>query len=122
MKDFIKLWLPVIGYGIVIFWVSSLPQPFGIEIEQGNIDKVLHFCEYAVLGFLLMRPLCGPNTPLTRKGAFIVALLIGVVYGITDELHQSIVPGRDASICDVIFDAVGTLAGIILFDRIRKNT
>ena len=52
--------------------------------------------------------------PGTRVGPRALALILGVplLYGIVDEWHQSFVPGRDASLRDVVADAVGAAVGI----------
>ena len=115
MKTFLKLWLPVIAYAVLIFWISSLERPFDVSFETGNIDKVIHFLEYSVFGFLLIRAIYGSDIRISRSVAIIMAFLIGVLYGITDELHQSVVPGRFAEISDFIFDSIGSFVGAIMF-------
>ena len=106
-----KLWLPVIAYAILIFWISSLERPFGIKYEIGYLDKLVHFLEYSVFGFLLVRAIYGSDIKTSRKIAILIAFLIGSLYGITDELHQSVVPGRFATISDFIFDSLGSFFG-----------
>ena len=64
---------------------------------------VLHVGEYAVLGGLLR--LGGLSAP--------AAALASVAYGFTDELHQAVVPGRDASFADLGFDVVGAVLGVV---------
>lgn len=113
MRNFLKSWLPVIAYAILIFWISSLERPFNIRFEAGNIDKVIHFLEYSVFGFLLIRAIYGSDIRISRSVAIIMAFLIGTLYGITDELHQSVVPGRFAEIADFIFDSIGSFVGAI---------
>jgi VanZ family protein len=40
-----------------------------------------------------------------------LAAAITIVYGVTDEFHQSFVPGRSADAYDLAADAAGALAG-----------
>jgi VanZ family protein len=40
---------------------------------------------------------------------------------IADEIHQSVIPARDASITDVFLDAIGILLAIYLVLRLYKN-
>jgi VanZ family protein len=42
---------------------------------------------------------------------FSTAALAAVLYGLSDEVHQSFIPGRDASVGDVVADALGALLG-----------
>ena len=41
-----------------------------------------------------------------------MTLMIGMCYGVSDEWHQSFIPGRVASIWDALFDAVGIAAAV----------
>lgn len=117
MKGFSKLWLPVIIYAILIFWISSLESPFGIEYEAGNIDKLIHFLEYLIFGFFLIRAIRGSDSKISRNAAILITFIIGAFYGFTDELHQSVVPGRFATISDFIFDSLGALVGALMFKK-----
>jgi VanZ family protein len=117
LKAFSKLWLPVIIYAILIFWISSLERP--IELEIRHIDKLAHLLEYSLFGFLLIRAIHGSDANISRKAAVITAFAIGALYGLTDEIHQSVVPGRIASISDFIFDSIGSFVGAVIFAKKR---
>ncbi len=65
-------------------------------------DYVLHFTVYAVLGALIYWAAGGGGR------GWVMAALLGALYGATDEYHQSFVPGRDASIKDWTADVAGT--------------
>ncbi len=56
------------------------------------------------------------------------SLIIGILYAISDEIHQLFVPGRSGKVTDVIIDSLGILTGIVFFlivektvKQIRKN-
>lgn len=104
-------WAPAIAWMALIFVLSAqsqLPTP-----EQRWVDFLLeksaHFFEFAVLAFLLLRTV-GP-AQLGCRRAFAAALLIASLYALTDEFHQSYVPGRDADWLDVVFDWAGAFVG-----------
>ena len=48
------------------------------------------------------------------KYKFSISILVGLIYAITDEIHQSFIPGRTASIRDVCIDTCGVFLGIII--------
>jgi VanZ family protein len=104
MRQF-KLWGPVVAWAAVIFALSSVPS---LSSGLGTWDEVLrkgaHITEYAVLGALLLRALDRPA----------LALLIGIAYAGTDELHQHFVSGRHSSPFDVAFDACGLALGLLI--------
>jgi len=51
-----------------------------------------------------------------------IAWLMAVLYAVTDEFHQSFVPGRHPAILDVIiFDNLGALLSLWLVDVYRKQ-
>ena len=114
-KSFSKLWLPVIAYAILIFWTSFIEGPFGIELKVKNIDKVIHLLEYSIFGFLLIRAIHGSAPRISGNAAILITFVIGAFYGLTDELHQSVVPGRFATISDFIFDSIGSLVGAVVY-------
>ena len=106
----LRLWAPVVGWAAVIFALSSIPSlSTGLGVWDTVLRKGAHTVEYAVLGALLLRAF----------GARLPALLVGVAYAASDELHQHFVRGRHASPVDVGIDTVGLLLGILLLEHAR---
>ena len=76
-------------------------------------DWMTHGAGYAVLAVLACRALAGGfDRPVTARAAAL-AVAIAVLYGVTDELHQSFVPGRVADAWDLLKDAGGAVAGAL---------
>ena len=79
---------------------------------HGVVRKGAHFCEYAVLGALL---LCSLSLSLTRrKLAVSLALPMAAIYAASDEWHQAFVGGRGPSVADGGIDTLGALLGILV--------
>lgn len=70
-------------------------------------DKVGHMGLYGVMGALLARGRWRSGS----RAAPSILVLLGVLYGASDELHQAFVPGRDPSLGDLAADAIGTAIG-----------
>jgi VanZ family protein len=109
MKKFIFNWFPVLVYAALIYLLSSFP----IQVPVRG-DKVLHFLEYSLLGFLATRGFL-LSYDLSKLWAGFLGALSGGLWGILDEFHQSFVPGRRASFGDVGADLLGSCAGALLF-------
>jgi VanZ family protein len=73
-------------------------------------DKLAHAAVYAVLAVLLFRAV-RRTTSLARGRAAVLAVLIAIAYGATDELHQRMVPDRSPDLRDLLADAAGASAG-----------
>ncbi|HDH52940.1 MAG TPA: VanZ family protein [Nitrospirae bacterium] len=100
-------WFVTIGYMGIIFYLSSL-QDIDISRFPSNFDKVVHTCIYIPLSFLLYLSLRRIGI---KKYIFIMAFVLASIYGISDEIHQLFVPGRDAAIGDVLADTLGAFIG-----------
>ena len=97
---------------IAMFYISSLT--FGGAGEKGgtNLIAILyHILAYfflaLFLGFALIKG--------KHKSLFIIVILFSIFYGITDEIHQYFVPGRDASFKDVGLNAIGILFSSLFY-------
>lgn len=75
-----------------------------IYLSAYAVRKLAHFCEFALLGFLLVFAL---------GGKVLLALLVGVLYAGSDEFHQLFVSGRAGQILDVGIDGAGVFCGMI---------
>ena len=84
-----------------------------VEGLQFIVRKSAHFLAYAILGGLCFENLSILDK-LSKKKTFFIALLISVLYAISDEIHQYFVPGRACQFRDVMIDSYGALTGIIV--------
>jgi VanZ family protein len=101
--------LPLGVYGGLIVHLSS-QSAFGMLPTIDGFDKVLHLVEYAGLGFLAARALA-LLTGLSTLRAVLWGAGLAAAFGVTDEIHQSFVPGRFPSVSDAVADAFGSLLG-----------
>lgn len=94
-----------VAWALVLFLQSSSSDAgsFLGFLPDGS-DKVLHAGAYAVLAGLLT----------LATGRPLLAVVLATAYGVTDEIHQSFVPGRDPSVGDLIADALGATLGATL--------
>lgn len=88
-------------------WLVELRQRFGALIPADL--SFLHVPVYALLALLLAFAL---QAAPTRPRRYLWAAGISIAYGLLDEYHQSFVPGRDVSVLDLLYDALGTAIGL----------
>ena len=90
----------------LIFFVSSLPDPGGVP--GGISDKTAHFLVYGALGAALMRALAGGRSAAMTLPRILAAVVLGTLYGVSDEIHQYFVPPRTPDLLDVAADSAGS--------------
>ena len=90
-----------------IYYLSSQSY-INIEISFPAKDKLFHMAAYGLLGVFILG-IMRPNPTGYSYNQAALATLIATVYGITDEWHQSYVPGRTSDPLDVVADFVGAL-------------
>ena len=102
-----------------IFYLSSLPNiPYLSHGWYSAVRDVAgHFTVYAVLAVLWERALAGAGVSRPARWALVIA----VVYGVSDEFHQSFVPGRNADLLDVVTDTIGAATGLWAARRFRAG-
>ena len=107
-------WAPALAYMATIWALSSM-ELASLPLDGVPFrDKGLHFVEYALLGFLVAHAAARtwPRHPPLRTAAF--ALLVTILWGLLDEIHQAFVPNRSAEALDLVADAAGGLFGVAL--------
>ena len=96
--------------GITIFYVSSLSFPPSLESDPLK-PLLYHFFAFFFFAlFLFIFSIRGKN-----RNLFALAITISFIYAVIDELHQSFVPFRDASISDIFTDTTGILFAFIIY-------
>ncbi|MFC1708692.1 VanZ family protein [Candidatus Omnitrophota bacterium] len=111
MRAFSKYWLPVLLYALLIFGISSVP---GQELPKTMIlpDYLLHFLEYLPFGFLVCRAIKNTKESFSAKKIIFFSILLVALYAASDEFHQMFVPGRFASLSDLLCDGLGATIGV----------
>jgi VanZ family protein len=81
---------------------------------------VLHFIAFGTLGIAV--GLWIPPAFWQRRLALSLLLVTVIVsaYGVTDELHQSFVPGRDCDVWDWVADTLGAFSGALAAMKVIK--
>jgi VanZ family protein len=153
LKSFAKYWLPVVLWAAVIVMASGdsksvqrssrIIEPLMRWLFPQASDETIHtvvfiarkwahLAEYAILALILWRALRrtrkqtptlpAPSGGWSRRLAFL-AWGGATAFAITDELHQTFVPGRQGSFWDVVIDSLGAVGGLFalwLLGRWRK--
>lgn len=107
-KAIIKKWAPAILMGTIIFLFSSIHgntiQKTGLGQESIQINA--HFFLYFLLSLTFYK----------ATNNILLSIVLSFFYSITDEFHQTFVPGRSFQILDIFVDTIGaSLAGLILW-------
>ena len=139
-KNKIISWLLVLSWMALIFYLSHQPATQSSSLSSGITQRIIkviekiapnleldweafhhfirknaHFFIYLVLGVLVVNSLRAMDYPnLTGYQLVGLAVLICVLYAISDEMHQIFIPGRAGQIKDVMIDSGGAIVGIIL--------
>ena len=126
--------------GIFLFADSSVVS----YLKAFNPNSLLHIPLYGILTILIILsffPLkyesnvpkahnhsnvpYGPNasTHLRFKAStrFLISGFIALIVAIADEIHQSLIPTRDASGIDVFLDFVGIVLALLIISQLHKK-
>jgi VanZ family protein len=119
-RVFLFIYLPLIIHWVTIFILTSLPSDKLPSVEVS--DKINHFLAFFVLGFFLNLTLkYQTKFPELKKNILLITVIIAAGYGLLDELHQLLVPGRSAEVLDWIADFIGAFSGCFLAEFIYKR-
>jgi hypothetical protein len=112
-------WVPLVTWLGLIFWMSSRSTLVAIAHDSAEelAYSSAHLIAYAVLAWLWWRAI-RPERQADWAG-LLGALGLTVLYGVSDEIHQLFVPGRAAQITDLLCDAGGGVAMILLIRHVE---
>ncbi len=101
-----------------MLFVESSQPPAEIFDKVPGLDKVAHFFAFGLLGLLV----CGLKFSYSKTKQpipfFSLPLLIVSLSGILEESYQAFVPGRSASLPDLLADMLGAVCAIIFANRL----
>lgn len=75
-------------------------------------DKLLHFGAYFVMAIFSWRAF--RHSGLTAHRLMLLSVLFCSLYGLSDEWHQSFVPGRTPSALDWLADTLGAILAMAI--------
>ena len=116
----------------VIFTFSSLPSSELPSFSYADliVKKGGHMLGYGMLAMSYFFGLTGyPDRKADETGLaktvvtfpVILAWVLSVFFALTDEFHQSFVPGRNASLVDIGIDAVGAAGTLWFYNLWQKR-
>lgn len=115
---------PPLWYSLVcaVLWIWLVYELFHLGQNAGAgvmfpppLDKVVHFTFYGGITAIAWIALRG-RSPYGE----VLAPLASVLVGITDELVQSITPGRSAGLDDLLADVIGAAVAIAILMHWRR--
>ena len=113
------VYIPLVLYWIILFTATTLP---GNQLPNlGISDKIEHFSAFLILSVLLnLTLLFQRKSRLFFRYATILTIIICLLYGAVDEIHQLIIPGRSADIRDWLADSTGVFLGVFILNLIKN--
>ena len=91
------------------------------------VRKCAHFTEYMILGISvkvtaddLLRQSRRADIQ-SRTAGILCPWCIGALYAVSDEIHQSFVPGRSCELRDMIIDSCGVLTGVLIIWNVNRT-
>lgn len=100
-------------FGPLLSWLIPGIAPERVQFIHAALRKLGHWTEYFILAKLLAAASKAQWPRQSRRGRFVIVVIIATLYAISDEWHQSFVPSRGASPIDVMIDACGAICGAI---------
>jgi len=108
-----------ISHKVTVFIIDIFNKDIDYELKLNYITKlepiirkIAHFSIYTVVGFSMMGFMCTFDMKNVLKIS--ISSFVGLIYAISDEIHQSFTPGRSPRLFDVGIDFLGVLNGIII--------
>jgi len=108
------LHIPLYGILTVLLILCSMPLKFNPK----NLSRLS--CSESVQDKMRSLFHRDPTNPINWKTYFLLSGGITLFVAIADEIHQAYVPGRDASVTDVLLDMVGISLALFLFFQFLK--
>jgi VanZ family protein len=109
-RDLLSHWLPAIAVMALIFYLSS--QPTLPSVPDRNLDvifkKLGHVTVFSLLAIAYLRAVHRFSRP------YLLAWFLTALYAASDELHQSLVPGRTPAIQDFLIDVTSAFVALLL--------
>ena len=116
----LQIYAPPLLLMAVIFILSSIPGKLDDDhalrfLTEFNpqLQNLLHIPMFGLLQWLWLRAFA--QVGKSGGGRVLACIGITTAYGLFDEFHQLFVPGRYASLTDILLNLVGVAMGTLAF-------
>lgn len=98
------------------------PKKIKSTVNKLNLPlrKCAHATEYAILAILIIFTINAYTNKNYSIKKVLLAVLICFLYSLTDEYHQSFVPGRTRLFTDCLIDTTGSIIACIFYSVVKK--
>ena len=111
-------WLPALCWmGLIYYFSGRTGQELKSIFPFIKNFGLGHLPAYFILAILFYYALARTIS----RGALLWTVLLCLVYGISDEFHQSFVASRSAELKDIIVDLTGAVLAVALIFYFRKK-
>lgn len=117
-------YIPIIFWVGIIFYLSGRPdlKVVGDKLVVWEIilRKFGHVSEYLILGWLFFRLMYQAHGQKLNR-SLVWSMVFVLLFSISDEYHQTFVPGRQGKLIDVVVDSIGALLGLQMLNIYYKS-
>ncbi len=114
--------LPVLLYSLAIYLISSLSDPPAPDFHLEWGDKINHAGAFGLMMLLAFRATRWLYPRHSLGAQILIGLAWCILYGLTDEIHQSFVPNRHCDPFDLLADTIGALLGALFILGTHRST
>ena len=120
MRRLLLAWFPTLAYMAAIVVMSNRPPI--LESTAGSwffpgMDKLAHAAEYGLLVLFLRRSLRLSGSSRPGRDALVATAL----FGVSDELHQGLLPYRSCELGDWLADVAGAAGTLWVWGKLRER-
>ncbi len=124
-REWLWYWAPPLAWMGLLFFLSAqpdLPHAPGPWLDT-LIKKGGHAVVYAILAWLYLRALRHRFVENEASTVLrVVSVGLAVLYALSDEYHQTFVPGRNGNLFDVAVDGLGACLAMLLDWRLARQS
>ena len=102
---------------LIIIYASSIPDQALLgndSLTEQIISNLAHIPAYALMAFLWLKAFERRNAGHSFMAAALILFAL-ILFAVSDEIHQSFIPGRFASYMDIGLDLLGIFFGLVTF-------
>jgi VanZ family protein len=119
--DFTKYQLPVLIWMGFIFVLSSIPGSTIARVEFPDAHLIAHSLLFGMLSYLGYRAFKHQHySRFIGEFSLLFSLFLVMLYGASDEYHQSFTPGRTEELKDFFIDVAAAIVVLIFITIVEK--